>query len=90
MYLLEIQPYAQQHNSYQYILVVIDSNCRYLWSELIKSKKADIVTEAFQNVLKHADNGIELYNHNFSEMMRIHNISNYSNLPPKNLQLLNV
>ena len=90
--LLEFQPYANRNSGYRYILVVIDCYSKYVWTEPLKNKTAEVVSKAFKNVLKNAkyspknlqtDNGTEFYNRNFSELMRRYNINHYSTFSTK-------
>uniref|UniRef100_A0A023F138 Integrase catalytic domain-containing protein n=1 Tax=Triatoma infestans TaxID=30076 RepID=A0A023F138_TRIIF len=85
--LIEMIPYARQNNGYKYILAVIDCFSKYAWVEPVKSKSAQDVTRAMENILSlsgripkniQTDNGKEFYNAQFKKLMKKYNINHYS------------
>jgi transposase InsO family protein len=89
--LIEMLPYSAQNSSYKYILVVIDSFSKFLWTRPLKSKSAKDVTDAMNHILKNlkgthhsyptnlqSDLGKEFYNKTFQDLMKKYNINHYS------------
>ena len=50
--LAQLDQYSKENHGYKYILVVIDCFSKYLWTRAIKSKSAENVTSAMENILK--------------------------------------
>lgn len=84
--LVEMQPYARFNKGYRYILVVINTFSKYVWTEPLKSKKGNDVTTAMKNILDKAnkpknlqtDLGKEFYNKEFKKLMDEYKINHYS------------
>ncbi|KAJ8909502.1 hypothetical protein NQ315_012980 [Exocentrus adspersus] len=86
--LAEMGNYAKDNKQYKYILVVIDCFSKFLWTRPIKNKTGQEVTQAFEDILLHAnkrvpsnlqtDQGTEYYNRIFNNLMKKYNINHYS------------
>ncbi|KAJ8914355.1 hypothetical protein NQ315_011343 [Exocentrus adspersus] len=53
--LAEMGNYAKDNKQYKYILVVIDCFSKFLWTRPIKNKTGQEVTQAFEDILLHAN-----------------------------------
>ena len=85
--LAQLDQYARYNKGNKYILVVIDCFSKFLWTRPLKSKSAQEVTKAMEDILKKSkrvpknlvtDNGKEYYNSNFQNLMKKHKINHYS------------
>jgi hypothetical protein len=84
--LLIFDKYSKQNNGYKYALIVIDTFSKMAFVEPIKNKTGEVVTKAFEKVIKnykrkpnliHADKGTEFVNQTFQKMLEKHNIKMY-------------
>lgn len=85
--LMDFQKYSQFNKGYKYVLVVIDTLSKYVWTNPLKSKDKINVTNAMENILLNSsrkpknlqtDLGKEFYNENFKELMKKYDINHYS------------
>ena len=85
--LVEMIPYAKFNKAYRYILVVINTFSKYVWTRPVKRKNGKDVTLAMTNILNLAktppknlqtDMGKEFYNKDFKELMNKYDINHYS------------
>lgn len=85
--LVEMQPYAKFNKGYRYILVVIDTFSKFVWTRALKSKTVKDVTEAMKKILidakskikhLHTDRGSEFIGAIFQNLMKEFNINHYS------------
>ncbi|XP_054259998.1 uncharacterized protein LOC128984684 [Macrosteles quadrilineatus] len=88
--LLIMKQYARENKWYKYILNVIDTFRKFVWSEPLKKKDGAELTTAFEKIIKransdgheapkllHTDKGTEFKNKPFNNMLRRHNIKLY-------------
>ena len=84
--LLIMSQYARQNRGYKYILNVIDTFSKYLFSVPLKKKTGKESAEAFSNIIKnnrrcptklHVDRGKEFVNKDFEKMLKKHDILMY-------------
>ena len=80
------QSLSKQNKGYKYMLNVIDVFSKYAYSIPLKTKSADEVMEAFDNLFKFSgrqprklwtDQGSEFTNNKFKQFLREHNIELY-------------
>lgn len=84
--LVDMQKFAKYNDNARYILTCIDVFSKYAWAIAIKTKKADDVLFAFQQVLKsgrkpkkiQADKGSEFFNTKFRDLLGKNSILLYS------------
>lgn len=85
--LAQLDQYARENKGYKYILVVIDSFSKFLWTRPLKTKTAQEVAKAMENIFRQSkripkklvtDNGKEYYNASFQNLMKTHKIHHYS------------
>lgn len=86
--LAELPQHAKENKGHKFILIVIDCFSKYLWTRALKSKSAEEVSLAMQDVLdespqrhpKHlqSDQGKEFYNAKFDKLMKKYVINHYS------------
>lgn len=86
--LAEFGEYVRENRGYKYVLVVIDSFSKYLWTRALKSKTGEEVTRAMGDILDNSagripshlqtDWGKEFYNVKFRALMNKHLIKHYS------------
>lgn len=85
--LVEMIPYAKQNQNYKYVLVVIDTFSKYLWTRPLKNKTCAEVAKAMQSIFDsdkripkniQTDMGKEFYGKQFKELMKHHKINHYS------------
>lgn len=86
--LLELIPYARFNKGYKYVLVVIDTYSKFLWTKALKSKTGIEVSRAMESILKtngrgppiniQSDQGREFYSSEFGKLMKKYNINHYS------------
>lgn len=82
--------YSDQNDEYKYMLNVIDTFSKYVWSRAIKRKNGKDVSKAFEDIIKdaikvnhkppnllHTDKGLEFKNKEFNEILRKYNIKIY-------------
>lgn len=88
--LMVMTKYKSQNNSYNYILNVIDTFSKYVWSEPLKTKSGLEVSTAFATILKraksvghtppnhlHTDKGREFLNKDFKQVLNNNRIHMY-------------
>jgi transposase InsO family protein len=82
--LVEMIPYADENDGYNYLLTVIDVFSRYAWARPLKRKTGAAVTEAFQDIFQQngiipsklqTDQGKEFENAIFQSFLRQHRIA---------------
>lgn len=83
--LADMKLYSRDNRGYKYILVVIDSFSKYLWTQPLKTKGAVEVRDVMEKVLRESkpkhlqtDAGKEFYNKSFTSLMEKYNINHYS------------
>lgn len=85
--LADFKLYARDNRGYKYILVIIDSFSKYLWTVALKSKTATEVRDAMEKLLKtssrlpknlQTDAGSEFFNKLFQALMKKYHINHYS------------
>lgn len=83
---LIMSQYSDENNGFKYILNVIDTFSKYVWSVPMKTKSATAATEAFENIiiksnrkpnLLHVDMGTEFVNKKFETMLKKYDIKMY-------------
>lgn len=79
--------YAKENKGYKYILFVIDTFSKFLWTAPLKNKSGDSVTLAMKKILEsdvrrpkklQTDAGKEFYNKKFQNLLQDYNITLYS------------
>ena len=82
--LKDMQSFSKQNKGFKYILTVIDLFSKYAYSVLLKSKKADVVIEAFRMLFKTrkptklwTDLGSEFISKDFKSFLKENNIELY-------------
>ena len=77
----------KNNTGYRYILVVIDNFSEFAWTNPLKNKYAQSITDAFSQIIKtsrrkpyllETDDGKEYVNKIFNEFLNSHNIKRYS------------
>ena len=77
----------KNNKGYRYILVVIDNFSKFGWTNPLKNKYAQSITDAFSQIIKtsrrkpnllETDDGKEYVNKIFNEFLNKHNIKRYS------------
>lgn len=93
--LVEVIPYANINKGFKYILTVIDCFSKLAHCVPLRSKSAEEVTNAMEQVLrsckmKHlqTDDGKEYYNKSFSNLMKKYNINHYSTRSEKKATII--
>lgn len=86
--LIDMQKYSRDNNGYKYILTCIDTFSKYAWLKPLKTKNADDVMKAMNNILSdsrgrkpkniQSDDGKEFFNVKFKSLMTRNNINHYS------------
>ena len=86
--ILDLNDYGPKNNrGYRYVLVVIDNFSKFGWTIPLKNKKAEIIKNAFENILKSSkrkpnlietDDGSEFVNKLFTNLLNNKNIKRYS------------
>lgn len=82
--------YASENDGYKYMLNIIDTFSKYAWSEPLKTKSGQEVTDAFKSIIKrakstdhkppdllHTDKGREFVNKDFKQLLKEHDIKMY-------------
>lgn len=88
--LLIMKQFARENKWYKYILNVIDTFSKFVWSEPIKKKDGAEATAAFEKIIKrakndghntpkllHTDKGTEFKNKPFNDLLKKYNIKLY-------------
>jgi hypothetical protein len=88
---------AKQNKGYNYILTVIDTFSKFSWVIPVKNKTGDLVTSAFQNILKsrqpnnlQTDQGKEFFNTTFQKLMDKHDINHYHTFSDKKAAIVEI
>lgn len=89
--LAEFQPHARENKGCKYILVVIDCFSKFLWTRPLKSKHAEVVSEALSDIFSkgrvpqniQSDDGKEFFNSKFKLLMEKFSINHYSTFSVK-------
>lgn len=85
--LMDFQKYSNFNKGYKYVLVVIDTLSKYVWTNPIKSKDKNCVTKAMSDILccssrkpnnLQTDLGKEFYNNFFYNLCKKFDINHYS------------
>jgi IS30 family transposase len=83
--LVDLTFWSNENNGYKFILTVVDVLSKYALAYPLKSKSADDVTKAFEELFKHVipeklwfDEGKEFYNKKLAAVLKKHNIEFYS------------
>lgn len=79
-----MRKYADDNNGYKYILNVIDTFSKFVWSKPLKYKTGKSVAKAFESLLHnrkpkllHVDKGLEFVNKDFIKILDKYNIKMY-------------
>ena len=83
--LLNMQSLSKENNGVRYVLIVIDGFSPHLWNRPLKSKKAEDITSAFDDILNtvdpperiRTDGGSEFTNHQVRDYFQRHNMYHY-------------
>lgn len=88
--LVIMNQYSDENDNYKYILTVIDTFSKYVWSEALKKKNGIEVSKAFEKIIKnaisinhkspnllHTDKGLEFKNKEFNSLLQKYNIKLY-------------
>lgn len=89
--LAQMDLYAKSNRNFKFILVVIDCFSKYVWTKPLKSKSAEDVSHAFEDILKEGrqpanlqtDQGKEYFNIHFKKLMKKYNINHYNTFSNK-------
>lgn len=91
--LAEFPQHTKENKGHKFILIVIDCFSKYLWTRPLKSKTAQEVSEAMEDILSssegrhprnlQSDQGTEFYNAKFNRLMKKYNIRHYSTFSSK-------
>ena len=93
--LWDCQKFAKHNKNYRFVLFVIDSFSKFLYTVPIKNKTASSVIPAFKQVFRkaeakpsmlHVDNGMEFYSNVMKDFFKENGIKIYS-IHPFNLQV---
>ena len=85
--LADFQNVSKDNDGFRYVLVVIDVFSKFVWVELLKNKTAQIVLDAFSNVLiksnrkpkqLQSDDGKEFVNHKLKKFLDSNDINFYT------------
>ena len=82
---MDMTSYKASNNEYKYVLVIIDIFSRYLWTRPLKTKRANEVKTALENVLKgnrkpsflRTDKGTEFLNSYVSHFLKENEIDHF-------------
>lgn len=88
--LIIMRNYEKENDGYKYMLNVIDTFSKYVWSKPLKKKDGKSVTQAFEDIIKdaikinhkppnllHTDKGLEFINKYFKSLLIKYNIKLY-------------
>ena len=88
--LVIMRNYEKENDGYCYMLNVIDTFSKYVWSKPLKKKDGKCVSKAFEEIIKdalkighkspnllHTDKGLEFINQNFKDVLTKYNIKLY-------------
>lgn len=88
--LIIMKNYEKENDGYKYMLNVIDTFSKYVWSKPLKKKDAKCVSIAFEQIIKdaikighkspnllHTDKGLEFINKEFNGVLKKYNIKLY-------------
>lgn len=88
--LIIMKNYEKENEGYKYMLNVIDTFSKYVWSKPLKKKDGKNVSKAFEEIIKnaiqighkspnllHTDKGLEFKNKEFDEILNKYNIKLY-------------
>ena len=86
--MLDLKDYGLKNNrGYRYVLVIINNFSKFGWTIPLKNKKAEIIEDAFENILKSSkrkpnlietDDGSEFVNKLFTNLLNNKKIKRYS------------
>ena len=84
--LIKVGNIAKYNRGYRYLLTVEDVLSKHAWVQPVKSKTGEVVTDAFEKILKgkrkpinlHMDDGKEFYNNTFQDLMKRKGIHHFS------------
>ena len=84
--LIEVNNISKYNKGYKYMLTVIDVFSKHAWVEPIKNKTGQVVTTAFEKILKQGrtpiqlqtDDGKEFYNKTFQNLLTRYGIYHFS------------
>lgn len=83
---LFMKKYSKENEEYKYLLNIIDTFSKYVWSIPLKDKTGETTATAFENVIKeskrkpnllHVDMGSEFVNKTFKSMLQKYDIKMY-------------
>ena len=80
--LVEMNDFVSVNKGYKYILTVVDLFSRYAWARALKNKTGQVVTKAFESILKEgrkphyfqSDEGLEFDNRHFQHLLNLNDI----------------
>ena len=80
-----MQKYLKTNNGFKYILIIIETYTKYIQAVALKNKSANEVVKGMLTIINkvrpkllQTDNGTELYNTKFKDLMRKYNIKHIS------------
>lgn len=85
--LIDMSKFSRQNKGTKFLLVVINTFSKFCWVRPLKSKSANDVVQAMDDILKstsnlpanlHSDRGKEYFNSKFKHLMNKYNINHYS------------
>lgn len=95
--LIDLQKYSNFNKGHKYILVVIDTLSKYVWTSSLKSKEKNCVVNAMHQIFKDSsrkpkhlqtDLGKEFYNDIFGQLLKKYNVNHYSTYSVKKASIV--
>lgn len=94
--LMDMQSLSKENKNLKFVLVVIDCFSKFAWVVGLKNKSKEIVSEAFNKILKcgripknlQTDLGKEFYNCKFMKLTQHYNINHYSTYSTKKASIV--
>jgi len=83
--LIDMQSYSRTNKGFKFILIIIDTYTKYVWTVPLKNKSSKEVTQGMLIIftnnhpkLLQTDNSREFYNKPFQDLMKKYNVKHYS------------
>lgn len=83
--LIDMQSYSRTNKGFKFILIIIDTYTKYVWTVPLKNKSSKEVTQGMLIIftnnypkLLQTDNSREFYNKPFQDVMKKYNVKHYS------------